>query len=61
MVAEDHFRRKREAPLTGEGCRRTLRGPFPDLCSAALNSAAPAALGPELASPWDELERLLER
>jgi hypothetical protein len=30
MVAEGHFRRKREAPLTVEGCRRTLSGPSPD-------------------------------
>jgi hypothetical protein len=31
MVAEGYFRRKREAPLTVEGCRRTLSGPSPDL------------------------------
>jgi hypothetical protein len=38
MVAEDHFWRKREAPLTVEGCRRTLGGPSPDpSASAALH------------------------
>jgi hypothetical protein len=31
MVAEGHFQGKREAPLTVEGCRRTLSGPSPDL------------------------------
>ena len=30
MVVLGHFRRKREAPLTVEGCRRTLSGPSPD-------------------------------
>jgi hypothetical protein len=30
MVAEGHFQRKRGAPLTVEGCRRTLSGPSPD-------------------------------
>jgi hypothetical protein len=30
MVAEGPFFRKREAPLTVEGCRRTLGGPSPD-------------------------------
>jgi hypothetical protein len=34
MVVEGHFRRKREAPLTVEGCRRTLSGPSLDLSPA---------------------------
>ena len=36
MVAQGHFRRKREAPLTVEGCRRTLSGPSTDLSLAGV-------------------------
>jgi hypothetical protein len=35
-VAEGHFRRKRKAPLTVEGCRRTLSGPSPARRSTSL-------------------------
>ncbi len=43
MVAAGHFRRKREAPLTVEGCRRTLSGPSPDLSPARTIASSPVA------------------
>ena len=39
-VADGHFWRKREAPLTAEGGRRTLSGPSSDLSPAALIRSA---------------------
>jgi hypothetical protein len=38
-VAKGHFRRKRKAPLTVEGCRRTLSGPSPDPSSAVSHTS----------------------
>jgi hypothetical protein len=38
-VAEGHFRRKRAAPLTVEGCRRILSGPSPEPRPAGADCA----------------------